>query len=84
MISRREEKQKAQGESRHERPTKGVRNDFRKEVALGLHLNQCVASMGMGIPNGRKNGNKGLVVRKHEKKKARQTTTKLTAGSLVA
>lgn len=48
MISRREEKQKAQGESRHERPTKGVRNDFRKEVALGLHLNQCVASMGMG------------------------------------
>ena len=48
MISRRKEKQKAWGDSLHERETKGVRNDFRKEVALGLHLNQCVASMGMG------------------------------------
>ena len=51
MISRIEERQKAQGESCRERPAKGVRNDFRKEVALGLHLHQCVASMGMGNSN---------------------------------
>lgn len=48
MISRRKETQKAQGDGRHERATKDIRSDFRKEVALGLQLNQGVASMGMG------------------------------------